>query len=180
MSALILFAAAHMASLISGSTAATIEAQNAKRDSGPPCTNGGPWVTPTLVGAIGDQAGPNPICETHWGTDYDIITNITAWTDNVRIRGIQFGYSSDGPGSVSQVYGNQDVNSSTISLDPGEFFVSGTLWPEDEKGRKNSLRLGHIFLQTNTGKTLDVGKPKNQLGQARPFSEQEIGGGVLL
>lgn len=179
MSALILLAAAHVASLIPTSGAATVQPQHARRDAGPPCTNGGPWVTPTLVGAFAGTGtpGPNPICETHWGTDYDIITNITAWTDNTKIRGIQFGYSSNGPGSTSQIYGNQDVNSSTISLDPGEFFVAGTLWPED-KGK--NLRLGHIYLQTNTGKTLDVGRAKNELGTARPFTQQEIGGGVLL
>ena len=168
---------AYMASQAHGLATATVPHQHAKRDA---CSAGGPWVSPTVVGATAaGQAGPNNICETHWGTDYDIISNITAWTDGTKIRGIQFGYSSNGPGSVSQMYGNQDATSASLSLDQGEFFVSGTLWPESTR-KKNSLRLGHIYLQTNKGKTLDIGKGKNQLGTATQLTTAQLGGGVLL
>lgn len=84
----------------------------------------GNWVPWWIIGGRDKNLGPNEICETHWGGDYQPITALEAWTDGKVITGLRATYAG---GAVGGIWGRiNDKQSGSISVDysKGERFTT--------------------------------------------------------
>ena len=127
-----------------------------------PC-QAGPYAS---IHNIGGRTG-DYFCESRIASSGEIVTALEVWSDDTGINGILFTYSL----GDNEMHGHQSGSSSTLNLAQGELITTATLYG-DGKGN----HLGHIFLQTDKGQKLDVGKSTHKL------TEYDIvtGGGVLL
>lgn len=131
----------------------------------------GSWVPGWVIGGRNSDVGPNNICETHWGGDYQPITGLEAWTDNDKITGVRATYSG---GAVSQIFGRINSGQSgsiTVDYSKGEKFTTVVSY-----GNGIGTRLGHMYLETSGGQKLDIGKNTDGI---TPYS-MNVGGGILL
>ncbi|KAF2463206.1 uncharacterized protein BDR25DRAFT_397308 [Lindgomyces ingoldianus] len=126
----------------------------------------GPWAP---VSATGSSDTGSPWCETKWKQG-PIITGVEVWSNNERVRAIRFSYSD---GSVGELHGRIDGDRhGIISWDPAnDKIIQATTW-----GDGKAHALGRLYLKTQTGKELNVGKDTG--GQAS--FDHDVGSGIMM
>ena len=116
---------------------------------------------------IGGESG-DEWCAVPFKKTGDVVTQVSVWSDDDGIRGIQFSFSG---GSSPSMQGEQGQGSAqNLNLKAGELISTARLW-----GNGKAQHLGHIYLKTSHGQEFDVGMKKPNDGY-----DIDVGGGLLL
>ena len=125
------------------------------------------FVAPVKVGGTGTTA----FCESNWGGSYVPITNLTVYSVQNDVVGIQALYSD---GTQSPVYGRvaNIVDAIGVNYGGNDLFSRLILY-----GAANSGYIQHLLVHTSAGDALNAGEP---VADGLTPHEQAVGSGVLF
>jgi len=127
----------------------------------------GPFTGEFVVGGFGGS--PFQACKWVVNQSALVVKTLQVWYNSNNLIGIQVIFSD---GSASNVFGEANSSTASITFAPGELITSFILW-----GNGAGSLAGRIRLQTNAGQTFDVGKQNTGTQTQYPAG---LGSGTLV